>query len=75
MNQVNVLNIKFSKEFTIGPTDAPLMTVNLYCDGRNVLNTKNVRWVDSGGRVGGELSDLGAWDPGRRVRLGVRVEV
>jgi outer membrane receptor protein involved in Fe transport len=75
LDDFNLLNVKLTRGFEIGSDASPWMHLDLYLDGRNVLNTKNVRWVDSSGRVGGELGDLSAWDQGRRVRLGVRMEL
>jgi outer membrane receptor protein involved in Fe transport len=69
----NLLNMKLNKDFAIGSGVRPWMVVSVYLDGRNVLNTKNVLWVDSSGRVGGELGDLTAYGPGRRIRLGLKV--
>jgi outer membrane receptor for ferrienterochelin and colicin len=75
MDDFNLLNVKVSKAFNVGDSPKPWMKISVYLDGRNVLDASNVRWVDSSGRVGGELGDLTAWDPGRRIRLGVRVEL
>lgn len=40
----------------------------------NILNEKNVLWVDSNGFPGGSLNDPGAYDLGRRFRMGIGVE-
>lgn len=48
--------------------------LSFYADIRNVLNSKNVRWVDSNGRIGGELGDPSAYYEPRRTRIGVRME-
>ncbi|MDA0334750.1 MAG: TonB-dependent receptor, partial [bacterium] len=45
-----------------------------YLDARNITDALNVRWVDSSGRVGGELSDPTAYYPLRRVLLGLRTQ-
>lgn len=37
----------------------------------NLLNQKNVLWVDSNGFPGGSLNDPGAYDLSRRVRVGI----
>jgi outer membrane receptor protein involved in Fe transport len=74
LDDFNLLNLKVSKLFMLGREAAPAVRLNVYADARNVLNKKNVRWSDSSGRVGGELSDLNAWDQGRRVRVGLRAE-
>jgi len=49
-------------------------TVKLFLDIRNVSNDKNVRWVDSNGKVGGELEDPSGYYIGRRTRLGIQAE-
>lgn len=75
MKHYSVLQFKVSKRFAIGPRTSPTMKCDFYVDARNVFNTKNVLWMDSSGRVGGELGDLSAWDAGRRVRIGLRMEL
>ena len=75
LDNFNLLNVKLSKRLVIGSKDSPFVRLNVYFDGRNLLNTKNVLWVDSGGRVGGELGDLSAWGQGRRIRFGIRAEM
>jgi outer membrane receptor for ferrienterochelin and colicin len=45
----------------------------LYVDSRNLSNEKNVRWIDSNGRIGGELDDPGGYFIGRRTSLGFQV--
>jgi hypothetical protein len=50
---------------------APKLTV--YLDARNLLDRLNVRWVDSSGRVGGELGDPSAFYSPRRTSLGFSV--
>ncbi len=72
MENVVIVNLKLSKQFQLGSEKNMLLTV--YADGRNILNTKNIRWIDSNGRVGGELSDPGAYYDPRRVSIGVRCE-
>jgi hypothetical protein len=47
----------------------PVKNVTLSIDCRNVLNSRNVLWMDSSGRIGGELSDPGAYDVFRRTRM------
>ena len=48
--------------------------MKLYLDVRNITNTQNVKWVDSDGRIGGELGDPGGYYIGRRTSLGMQVE-
>jgi outer membrane receptor for ferrienterochelin and colicin len=52
--------------------DGSVWTV--YLDCRNLLNHTNVRWVDSNGRVGGELGDPSGYFIGRRTSLGMKVD-
>jgi len=47
----------------------PVKKFTLSIDCRNALNTRNVLWMDSSGRIGGELSDPGAYDISRRTRM------
>ncbi len=48
--------------------------VTFYADIRNLFNAQNVRWMDSSGRIGGELHDPAAYYVGRRSSVGMRVE-
>ncbi|HKJ68374.1 MAG TPA: TonB-dependent receptor [bacterium] len=41
-----------------------------YLDVRNVFDQRNVKWVDSSGRVGGELGDPSGYYTGRRTYVG-----
>ncbi|MEK6571358.1 MAG: hypothetical protein AABZ61_08320, partial [Bacteroidota bacterium] len=72
MREVLFVNAKLTKQFEFG--DVRRYVVTLYADARNTLNTKNVRWIDSSGRVGGELGDPGAYFDPRRVRVGARLQ-
>jgi len=74
LKHFQVLDAKLSKRGRVGGENSNL-ALTLYLDARNLFNTRNVLWVDSSGRVGGELGDLTAWDQGRRVRLGLRMEI
>jgi outer membrane receptor protein involved in Fe transport len=67
MEHVLFVNVKASIELHLGSSGV----LTVYADGRNILGRSNVRWMDSSGRVGGELGDPSAtYDP-RRVRLGL----
>ena len=70
----NLLNLKLSKEFRFGSGGATPPSLIVFVDGRNVWNDRNVLWVDSSGKTGGELGDVSAWDHPRRIRFGVRAE-
>ncbi len=48
--------------------------LTLYLDIRNLTDARNVVWMDSNGRIGGELADPSGYDTGRRTSTGVRIE-
>ena len=52
----------------------PNSVISLYVDVRNALNTENVNWIDSNGRIGGELGDPSGYFVGRRTSVGLQVE-
>lgn len=72
MKEVLFINAKFSRQFYLDSEHKQKLLV--YLDIRNFLNRQNVRWIDSGGRIGGELGDPSAYYDPRRVRVGVRWE-
>jgi outer membrane receptor for ferrienterochelin and colicin len=72
MKNVVIVNAKFSRQFALDRENRHKLSV--YVDARNVMNRKNVRWIDSSGRIGGELGDPSAYYDPRRVRVGVRWE-
>jgi hypothetical protein len=68
------LNVKIQKDLQLKKTfigDPSRITI--YFDGRNLLNNKNVIWMDSSGRIGGELGDPSAYEIGRRMSFGVQL--
>ena len=65
------VDLKVTKSFRWGWW--PNSVTMLFLDVRNALNAKNVRWVDSNGRVGGELGDPSGYYPGRRTSVGLQV--
>ena len=71
----NLVNVKFSRGSDVQLGEEQHMTVTLYVDVRNLFNTKDVKWVDASGRIGGELGDITAYEPYRRVRIGCRIEL
>jgi hypothetical protein len=73
MHDYFAINVKLSKSFTLSQTYP--VSITIYADIRNLLNKKNVRWIDSEGRIGGELGDPGAYYDPRRVRVGLRVDL
>jgi outer membrane receptor protein involved in Fe transport len=72
MDEVIFIHAKISR--TIIVKESPRYSLKFYADVRNSMNTKNIRWIDSSGRIGGELSDPGAYYDPRRVRIGFAVE-
>ncbi len=67
------VDIKVAQHFPLNLVAGSLLT--LYLDVRNVFDEQNVSWIDSNGRVGGELGDPGGYFIGRRTSLGVQVEL
>lgn len=72
MENVTFVSLKISKQMVLDEGGRYNLTV--YADVRNLVNTKNIRWIDSSGRVGGELSDPSAYYDPRRTRIGLRIE-
>jgi hypothetical protein len=52
MFDVAFVNAKFSRQSVVEKARRYVITV--YVDVRNLLNKKNVRWIDSNGKIGGE---------------------
>ncbi len=72
MENVLLLDAKFIRSFALRSDGGVRLTA--FADFRNVTNRRNVKWMDSNGRVGGELGDPSAYDMPRRIRLGIRVD-
>jgi outer membrane receptor protein involved in Fe transport len=66
------IDVKVEKTFTLSDPGGPVLT--LYVDSRNLLDRQNVVWMDSNGRIGGELGDPSGYFIGRRTSLGLRIE-
>jgi hypothetical protein len=67
-------SIDLKARYTI-PLGIPQSALSFYLEVRNLLNAKNVQWIDSNGRIGGELYDPGGYYIGRRTTLGVQYEL
>lgn len=67
----STVNLKFSKMVSLGYGKG----LTVYGDVANLFNSKNAKWADANGRVGGQLADPSAWYEGRRFSLGVRYEL
>jgi len=71
MKSILFANVKVSKEFIFDNLqDYSFM---IYVDARNILNSKNIKWIDSNGRIGGELGDPSAYYDPRRIKVGCSV--
>ena len=68
MKNVILVDAKFSRLFMLSQN--PTAQLSIYIDVRNLMNTKNVKWIDSNGRIGGELGDPSAYYDPRRIRMG-----
>ena len=73
MSENVFVNLKLSGKIVLDTESCYVFTV--YLDARNLLNTLNVRWMDSNGKIGGGLGDPSAYYDPRRIRLGVRLEL
>lgn len=72
MKNVLIANFKLSKDYFLN--EEKTSSIRFYADIRNLFNTKNVRWFDSNGKIGGELEDPSAYYELRRVHAGFTVD-
>lgn len=70
MENYSAVDLKVSKSIQINK----ILRAMIYADIRNLFNDRNVKWMDSSGRIGGELADPGAYYIGFRAMTGVRFE-
>jgi outer membrane receptor protein involved in Fe transport len=68
------MNIDLKVEQRFSPSWWPGGYIVLAMDCRNLTEERNVAWMDSNGRIGGELSDPSGYYIGRRTSLGIRAE-
>jgi outer membrane receptor protein involved in Fe transport len=68
------VNADLKVEAYLTPGWWPNARLKLYLDVRNLTNTQNVKWVDSNGRIGGELGDPSGYFMGRRTHVGAQIE-
>ncbi len=68
------LNADLKLEAYLRPDWWPGSRLKVYLDVRNVTNARNVQWVDSNGRIGGELGDPSGYFIGRRTYVGAQIE-
>jgi outer membrane receptor protein involved in Fe transport len=67
------IDIKIAKSFELGWWLKS--RAGIYVDVRNLMNRRNVSWVDSNGRIGGELNDPSGFFTGRRTHVGIQIEL
>jgi outer membrane receptor protein involved in Fe transport len=67
------IDLRIAQPFHLAITAGSVLTV--YLDVRNLLNEQNVSWLDSNGRIGGELNDPSGYFIGRRTSLGLQMEL
>jgi outer membrane receptor protein involved in Fe transport len=67
----NSVSLKFSKSFTTGLGKG----LTVYGDISNIFDSRNAKWADANGRVGGQLADPGAYYESRRFSLGLKYEL
>ena len=72
MENVHFLDVRLEKSFSLGK--GGIWEAEVYADIRNIFDSQNVRWMDSSGRIGGELSDPSAYFIGRRSAIGFRLQ-
>ena len=73
MQNFNNIDIRVQRAFDLGLMRSSSLIA--YVDVRNLLHERNVKWIDSSGRIGGELGDPSAYFIGRRTKVGIRMEV
>jgi len=69
MPAATTLDIRVQKQYRFSGA-----VLTFYLDCRNVTREENVLWIDSNGRIGGELNDPSGYAIGRRTNLGMQIE-
>jgi len=72
MRGVQSVDVRLEKSLELGRQGE--LRAEFYLDVRNLLDRRNVRWIDSSGRIGGELRDPSAYFIGRRSSVGIRFQ-
>ena len=67
------IDLKAQKHF--GASWWPGAVLTLYADVRNLTDAHNVAWMDSNGRIGGELNDPSGYFIGRRTHVGLQLSL
>jgi outer membrane receptor for ferrienterochelin and colicin len=71
MEPTSDLNIRLNGKHKLGRH----LAMTSFFEVTNVMNARNNLWVDSSGLVGGDLADPGAWNLGRRIRMGIGLKL
>lgn len=71
MREYSNIDLRAEKHFALSSTSEALLT--LFVDVRNLGNVKNVAWMDSNSRIGGELGDPSGYFVGRRTNVGLQL--
>jgi len=71
MDSACLLHVKVIKKI-LGKAGQGNISMSAYVDVRNLFDAKNVLWMDSSGRAGGELGDPSAFCIGRRTSIGLQ---
>lgn len=69
------LNMRINKVFYLKNRFLFFSKLTVYFDGRNLFDNRNVLWIDSSGRIGGELGDPAAYSPRRRMSVGLQIDI
>ena len=74
----NFLDIRIGKDFSLASASARARGIDhklgLYLYASNIMDERNVIWMDASGRIGGELGDPGAYYCGRRITVGLKLD-
>jgi outer membrane receptor protein involved in Fe transport len=71
MREYTNIDLRAEKHFALPGGDGMLLTA--FVDVRNLANAKNVAWMDSNSRIGGELGDPSGYYIGRRTSAGLQL--
>ena len=70
MREYANIDLRAEKHFPFSSGNGTLLT--FFVDVRNLANERNVAWVDSNSRIGGELGDPSGYFIGRRTNVGLQ---
>jgi outer membrane receptor for ferrienterochelin and colicin len=70
MREYMNIDLRAEKHFSVSEESGSLLTA--FVDARNLGNARNVAWMDSNSRIGGELGDPSGYFISRRFTVGVQ---